>query len=256
MLLSRLKLITFDVTDTLLKFKYSVGKQYGEIGAMYGISCDNNTLNNNFVVHWRRMKQEHPNFGLYSGMGWENWWKNVVKHTFKDCGTNIEDKQLKNVCEHLINVYKTSSCWQQCYGASNLLSYIRSKGIPMGIISNFDPRLHQILFNMKISHFFQFILTSYETGAEKPDVKMFEKAMTISKLRHLEPEECLHVGNKRSLDYEGARASGWHGVLIDNNTSGGLKTNNMNENYLFASLYHLQSFLIDSSNESIFKQTL
>lgn len=258
MLPSRLRLITFDVTDTLLKFKYSVGKQYGEVGALYGIFCNDDRLSNNFVKHWRRMREEDPNFGLDSGIGWENWWRNVVKGSFKNCGVNVEDKQLEMISEHLIEIYKTSACWQQCCGTSNLLSFIRSKGIPMGIISNFDPRLYQILINMKLSHFFQFIATSYEIGVEKPDRKIFEKAMALSKLSHLRPEECLHVGNKPSLDYDGAKNSGWHGVVIDNRTFDEIKVEypSLKKEDLFSSLYHLQSFFIECSNESIFKQTL
>lgn len=258
MLVTRLRLITFDVTDTLLKFKYSPGKQYGEIGALYGIICNDNILSSNFVRHWRRMRIEHPNFGLYSGMGWENWWRNVVKSTFKDCNTNLEDKQLDIIAEHLINLYNTSVCWEHCYGALNLLSYIRSKGIPMGIISNFDPRLYQILHNMKLRHFFQFVLTSYETGVEKPDTKIFEKAMTSSKLSDLKPEECLHVGNKPSLDYYGAQSSGWHGVIIDNRKPHEIQNDfaDMKKEHLFSSLYHLHSFFIDTSDEKLSNQTL
>jgi FMN phosphatase YigB (HAD superfamily) len=38
--LSRFRLITFDVTDTLISFRTAPGKQYGEIGALFGINQD------------------------------------------------------------------------------------------------------------------------------------------------------------------------------------------------------------------------
>lgn len=52
MSLSRFRLITFDVTDTLLQFRSSPGKQYGELGAMFGVLCDNNDFAHNFKSNW------------------------------------------------------------------------------------------------------------------------------------------------------------------------------------------------------------
>lgn len=50
--LNRFRLITFDVTDTLLQFRTSPGKQYGEIGALFGARCDNNELAKNYKANW------------------------------------------------------------------------------------------------------------------------------------------------------------------------------------------------------------
>lgn len=50
--LGRLRLITFDVTNTLLQFRSSPGKQYGEIGALFGVRCNNNDLVTNFKANW------------------------------------------------------------------------------------------------------------------------------------------------------------------------------------------------------------
>ncbi|KAJ8975745.1 hypothetical protein NQ317_015367 [Molorchus minor] len=255
---SNLRLITFDVTNTLLKFRSAPGKQYGEIAAMYGVLCDPNTLTTNFKTHWHKMNQEHPNFGLYTGLGWENWWKTIVKCTFKDCQSNLNDKKLDAIATHLIEVYKTSSCWQPSHGVSGLLSYIRSRGIPMGIISNFDPRLSTTLVNTKLRHYFQFVLTSYEIGIEKPDPKIFEEAMHMSKLKNLKPNECLHIGDTVLLDYLGTRNSNWHGILINDKDPEHLKKkySKIDENHLFSSLHHVHKYFIENSNEKLKAQSL
>lgn len=246
---SRLRLITFDVTDTLLKFKTSPAKQYGEIGALYGVEINEKQLSDNFKTHWRRMNEEHPNFGLRSGIGWENWWKTIVKGAFQDSKPIVEDKQLDEVAEQLINLYKTSVCWQYCSGAQNLLSYVRSKGIPMGIISNFDPRLSQLLGNMKLSHFFQFVITSYDIGIEKPNKKIFEEAMFVSKIDNLKTDECLHIGNKLFLDYHGAINSGWQAALIDTRSVQEIRKeySNINSDHLFANLNKVLEHFIQTS---------
>lgn len=91
-------------------------------------------------------------------------WKTVVKETFKSSKFRFDDEKLEKVASHLVEMYKTSACWQHCYGVPGILSYIRSKNIPMGIVSNFDPRLEAILMNMKLKHYFQFVITSYEVS--------------------------------------------------------------------------------------------
>ena len=89
--ISRFRLITFDVTDTLLKFRSAPGKQYGEVGAMYGVLVDSHSLSANFKSHWHKMNAEHPNFGRNTGLGWEMWWNRIVKGTFKVCWIQIYD---------------------------------------------------------------------------------------------------------------------------------------------------------------------
>ncbi|CAH0547320.1 unnamed protein product [Brassicogethes aeneus] len=256
--LSRLRLITFDVTNTLLKFRSAPGQQYGEIGAMYGILCDNDSLSANFKAHWRKMNQEHPNFGLNSGLGWEKWWKMIVKGTFKDSRFNVEDKKLDAIASHLIDVYKTSACWQPCYGTQALLSYLRNRQVTLGIISNFDPRLSTTLTNTKLRHFFHFVLTSYEVGIEKPDTKIFDKALQMSEINNIKPDECLHVGDTTALDYYGARNSGWNAVLIDDRSAENLKKKypDIDIKCVFPSLYDLHKYLVKTDNCKLSAQSL
>lgn len=252
--LSKLRLITFDVTDTLLKFRSAPGKQYGDIGALYGVLTNDNVLALNFKIHWRRLSKEHPNFGRSTGLGWENWWRDLIAGTFKDSHNYTIDKgKLDSVADHLIEVYKTSACWQQCYGALGLLSYIRSKKIPMGVVSNFDPRLETILKNNKLKHYFRFILTSYEAGFEKPDKKIFDKVMEMSKIERLNPEECLHIGDNATLDYFGAKNSNWHSYLINDRSPSKLveKYSGLDKRNVYCSLYDLHKHLVDNNEEEL-----
>jgi FMN phosphatase YigB (HAD superfamily) len=51
--LSRFRLITFDVTDTLIKFRTAPGKQYGEVGALFGVNQgENHDLVSGFRANW------------------------------------------------------------------------------------------------------------------------------------------------------------------------------------------------------------
>lgn len=254
---SKLRLLTFDVTGTLLKFRSAPGKQYGEIGAMYGILCDNDQLNQNFKAYWHQMNRDHPNFGLNTGVGWENWWKQLISGTFRDAKLNIDDKKLDAVASHLIEAYKTSTCWQPSYGSLDLLSYLKRKGLTLGVISNFDPRLDVTLINTKLRHYFDFVLTSYEFGIEKPDPKIYEAAMQLSKLSDLKAEECLHVGDKAALDYKGAADSGWAAALIQDHKPEEVKKKYgyVDTDHVFSSLYDFHKHFESNNSNQVAAQS-
>lgn len=86
----------------------------------------------------------------------------MVKETFKSSKFRFDEAKLDKIASHLLEMYKTTACWQHSYGVPGILTYIQSKNIPIGVISNFDPRLDAILINTKLKHYFQFVLSSYE----------------------------------------------------------------------------------------------
>lgn len=245
--LSRLRLITFDVTDTLLQFKNSLGKQYSEIGALHGVICDKKALAANFKTHWYQLKKEHPNFGRSTGIGWEEWWKLIVFRTFKDADLNADDQKLELVSTNLIQLYNSADCWQQCYGVLGLLSYLRNRDMTLGVVSNFDERLPALLENTRLRHYFKFVLASYTAGFEKPDKRIFEAAVKMAQIQNLKPEECLHVGDTVALDYIGAIKAGWNGALIQD-----LNFNEIKEKYqeidpdhVYRNLYDLHKYFAE-----------
>jgi len=227
MSLSRFRLITFDVTNTLIQFRSTPGKQYGELGAYFGTRCNTDELAINYKSNWYKMNRAHPNFGRNSKLGWQNWWRELISNTFQQSGLKTSDKDMIKFADELIEWYKTSAAWQVNYGATEFLNYLKIQQqlrtsktktveppFKLGVISNFDPRLEILLRNMKIDHFFDFILNSYDCRCEKPNPEIFQMAMERSELKDLKPNECLHIGDTALTDYFGARNSGWYAALI------------------------------------------
>lgn len=110
----------------------------------------------------------------------------------------------------------------------------------MGVISNFDHRLDVLLRNMKVNHFFDFVLNSYDAGCEKPDKEIFERAIKEAEMEDLNPNECLHIGDTPITDYIGARAAGWHGALIHEKDPKLLKLkygDKIDDHHVFGSLF-------------------
>lgn len=138
----------------------------------------------------------------------------------------LTDEKVNNMTNYLLDLYKTSTCWQLTYGTVDFLNFLKlqkqyasQKGkfephFKLGVISNFDSRLDVLLRNMKLNHYFDFVLGSYQAGVEKPDKEIFKIAIKASELEDLKPEECLHIGNTPITDYFGPRNAGWYSLLI------------------------------------------
>lgn len=228
--LRRFKLITFDVTDTLLAFRrppqveYARAVQqlgYGEASAAHMSAA--------FGQHFRRMSVQSPNFGRDGRpqLTWENWWRSLIAGVLRSARADLDDRAVRRIADHLIDLYETAECWQPTEGAVALLEALRrtdsSQPPPpaLGVISNFDPRLKWLLENVELPPL-DFVLASYEVGAVKPNAQIFDLALKMAQgfrtkawtSAELRPDEALHVGNTPLLDYVGAREAGWSSVLI------------------------------------------
>jgi putative hydrolase of the HAD superfamily len=93
---------------------------------------------------------------------------------------------------------------------------LRSRGIPVGIISNWDTRLEGVLRGLGLGGLIDVVICSAVEGLRKPDPRIFELACAragVSALRS------AHVGDHMYADVVGARACGMTPVLIDRHGS-------------------------------------
>jgi hypothetical protein len=63
-----------------------------------------------------------------------------------------------------------------------------------------------------LARYLDFVLDSGEVGVEKPDPRIFARALAEAGLR---PSEAVYVGDFYSIDVVGARAAGMDTVLLD-----------------------------------------
>ncbi|KAI4496740.1 PREDICTED: rhythmically expressed gene 2 protein-like [Polistes canadensis] len=236
----RPRLITFDVTGTLLMTKLK--EHYTEIGYKYGLSIEPHQLARSFETNFRQLAIEHPIYGKYTGLGWENWWRTIVHNVFKEQNKNIPDATLDKVASALIKCYSTSKCWHTYPGTIELLEYLHKHRIVLGVISNFDVRLENILIDLKIRSFFSFILTSYNFGKEKPDKSIFMEALRLSNKDQqvdIVPRQAIHIGDTINNDYFGAKNAQWNALLI-NHRNKSIDEGNVCKDDIFINLLDLQ----------------
>lgn len=207
-----LKLCTFDVTNTLLKFKMTVGEQYAKVGRIYGVDRDPAQITAAFQQHWKVMNTDYPNFGCSVGLTSQDWWRRIIHKTFSVDDGRLTSKQLDCITSHLYDIYKNNVCWELVPGALPLLQHLKKKNVSMGVISNFDERLESVLSAYDINSYFNFVIASYVVRVAKPDKKIFDLALTYSP--GIMTSNALHIGDDIKLDYEAAKNAGWNALLI------------------------------------------
>jgi REG-2-like HAD superfamily hydrolase len=224
--MSKLRLITFDVTNTLIHMKNTIGFEYLQIAEFYGIKnikTDRNAnqleneLSKAFKTVWKDMNNKYPNYGLSEGMASHEWWSLLIKDTFRlaQCNDNhINDRQLKVISSHLYKHYSCGKCWAIDPNSHQLLSYLKQKhsNLLIGVISNFDERLEKILYEVGLRHYFDFVLISRLVKFVKPYKQIFDLALNEAKLEN--GLKALHIGDDFELDYLAAKTNGWNALLL------------------------------------------
>lgn len=218
--LNKFKLVTFDCTNTLLYFKNPPEIQYLKTAATFGIpeeNFDKNAMKVNFRKQFKELHMKYPNFGRDS-IDYKNWWKQLVTNVFMQSSREpLDPVALEPIATKLIQQFQTRECWEKFQRSDELITALKDAGKVVGVISNFDPRLHALLADMNLTQF-DFVLTSYETGVEKPNPKIFQRALEAAKL-DIRPSEALHIGNEVDKDFVGAKSASWSAVLINSDTT-------------------------------------
>lgn len=215
------RLITFDITNTLLQLRVSPGAHYAAVADQLGLRVSAPRADAAFRRQFRAQWEQQPNFGRGRPAGWRGWWTQLVTSVLAEAGPP-DRRGAAAVADRLLEDYATERCWRVAEGAVPLLRRLSSaEHVTLGVISNFDPRLHSILQSLQLRHFFHFVIASYEHPCCKPDAGIFAVARRAVGADPPAVEECTHVGDSLELDYRAARAAGWRAVLLD---GGGAET--------------------------------
>jgi len=92
------------------------------------------------------------------------------------------------------------------------LARFRRLGLRLVVVSNANGTVRAKLTGVGLAPFFEAILDSQEEGVEKPDPRLFERALVRAGAAR---EETLHAGDLYEVDVVGARAAGIAPVLVD-----------------------------------------
>ncbi|MGQ9661532.1 MAG: HAD family hydrolase [Kiritimatiellia bacterium] len=133
--------------------------------------------------------------------------------------TGVSDGSVERHAERIRDIFG-SAHFELYPEVSDALENLRMRGLPLGIVSNWQKGLVHFCMELGILEYFQVVVCSAELGIQKPDPKMFETAVAGLGLR---AEEVLHVGDTIEEDVEGARQAGVSCVWLDREGIGGVE---------------------------------
>jgi putative hydrolase of the HAD superfamily len=135
------------------------------------------------------------------------FWTYLYRRLLGELG--IEDESLVST---LYETFSHTSSYKLFDDALAALDEIAGAGYRLGLISNFERWLEEILIEEEVGHLFDVTVISGVEGVEKPDPRIYETALRRAAVA---PAAAVHVGDSPVLDVEPARAAGMTAVLLD-----------------------------------------
>ncbi len=188
----------FDVGGTLLRPWPSVGVLYASAANRHGMAVTAENMECAFRESWAALKRP----GLTVSR--KEWWREVVFRTLR------QDNQ---ACfEELFEIFARADAWQVFPDVEETLREARSRGLHVGVISNWDERLRPLLDGIGLARYFDSITVSCEVGVEKPSADIFHAALRAAGIA---ANQAVHVGDSEMEDVGGAEAVGMTAVLLN-----------------------------------------
>ena len=200
--------VLFDAGNTLIQVRDSVGAVYAAVARRSGVAADPALLDARFQAAFARRRGSFLTGVSRPHSPWREkaWWRGLVAEVFPEPEVFGPGNEGFGVFfEALYREFEKPDHWQLFPDVVPCLETLARWDIPVAVVSNWDSRLHSVLRGLGIAETLQFVLTSAEFGAEKPDPTIFREA--IDRLG-LAPEQVLHVGDSLEDDVHGARAAG------------------------------------------------
>lgn len=116
----------------------------------------------------------------------------------------------RTTAAEVINAYTTPANWRAVPGARDLLAAVRTSGCKIGVLSNWQPSLGEVLRSTGLDSHVDAVIPSTIAGAAKPAREAFQAAADAlgTAVQHL-----VHVGDHLVDDVSGALRAGCRAVL-------------------------------------------
>ncbi|MEX2580405.1 MAG: HAD-IA family hydrolase [Verrucomicrobiales bacterium] len=198
--------VSFDAAGTLIHLAEPVGASYSRVAALHGIEADTGDLDRAFRIVWKRTPLPFSFESTIRDPNEKEWWRRLVREVFEEAEARLPPSlEFDAFFEALYEHFEKPGTWN---AAPEALAVVETVGrrYPCIVLSNFDGRLRRILGDLGLLDAFDGVVLSCETGASKPDRRIFEAgAKKLSK----PPSAILHVGDDPVCDWEGAEAAGF-----------------------------------------------
>ena len=108
--------------------------------------------------------------------------------------------------------YRRANHWELYPDVAACLRALKEAGYLLGVVSNWDAGLEELLRDLRLLPYFDFVTSSAVVGYRKPNPVIFELACEQARV---DPAAAVHVGDRPDADGDGAAAAGIRPIIID-----------------------------------------
>lgn len=145
--------------------------------------------------------------------GGHRWHQHLYRRLLALAGVSGDPDRLDQVAAVILREHRLSNAWRRVgAGVREALARLRAAGLKLGVVSNSEGTIEQMLVEIDLREPFDAVVDSAVVGITKPDPRIFQIALdrlTVS------PVETIVVGDSPSADVAGAHAAGLRAALID-----------------------------------------
>lgn len=212
----RYRTLLFDVGETLIGPRVGFGEVYATVLEDLGWSIPSERLNQALAEVSRAVEREIPpgtdRYRHFPGGEDEYWLRFATRALEIAGGESPEPERAGLALRRLREAFRGPEAWVVYDDVVPALERLRQRGVRLGIVSNWDSLLPDVLAMLNLDGYFDEIGVSHLEAMEKPDPSFFLRILARMDSR---PEEALHIGDRPDMDLAGANSAGIDALLID-----------------------------------------
>jgi len=206
-------LILFDLDDTLMAFDVVSNNAWDKAVDEF-IQCNNINIDRNILLEklhktrkWYWADPERHKIGRRNII---NARREIVKMALENC-LNIEITELEKFADNYSNIHE--NLWYLFDDTIETLQIIKKKNIKMGVMTNgTSESQRKKLKRFDIEKYFDYVFIEGEVGYGKPDIKMYEYMLQITKA---ENDKIIMIGDNLVWDIEPPNKLGIYTIWIN-----------------------------------------
>jgi putative hydrolase of the HAD superfamily len=206
-LLSGVRAAFFDAVGTLLFPEPPAAEIYARVAARHGLAIAVDEVRARFLHAYREEEQiDRVADWVTSEEREVQRWRRIVR----DSLAGVRDPE---TCFHeLFHHFARPTSWRLDQKTPNVLRELVSRGIRVGMGSNYDSRLLSVVYGLaELGSLRGCVVISAQVGYRKPALEFYREVIRVAEC---EPAEILFVGDDLENDFEGARSAGLKAVLL------------------------------------------
>lgn len=209
--MSSIEMVFFDAGETLIRPYPSFPELFAEVCARRGVHVEAATVSD----VQERLAPHLVDLAEDTGVAAPSldpeqsrvFWMFLYRRLLEEL--DIDDPVLP---EELYETFSTSTTYKVFDDVVPVLRDLEAAGFRLGLISNFEGWLQNILVEQELDETFDVSVISGLVGVEKPDPRIYRIAIEHAAV---EPHRAVHIGDSMAMDVRPATEVGMNAILLD-----------------------------------------